>query len=202
MAILSTTEVCAKLGVSRAWVNNHIRLLGGVEPPDLRERSNKRTIYYDEDELLYWANSVAIFSRQTIRMDLCDFTPEKRVQKRLIELTKMPTNTSPEKKRRDAAYQKFLEEVLPEDLIEAHNRVHPRKRGFLPWVTVDHSIERLEDLYSMKDLKAAWGYQSAEMVYRDIFMNAMIRVELCGRCWYTKAPGPAPKVPIIFPIDD
>lgn len=81
MAILSTIEVCVKFGISRAWVNNHIRMLGVVQPPDPRERSNKRTTYYDEDELLYWMNSVALFSCPTKPLPLL---PSEGMEKKAL----------------------------------------------------------------------------------------------------------------------
>lgn len=199
MAILSTSEVCEKLGVSRAWVNNYIRFLGGVQPPEDREMANIRTIYYDEADLLRWLNENAAFSRQTVKLDLCDYAPEDMVRDRLLQIEAMPKVTGEDIERRNEARRDFLKEILPAELEAEHHYVIPRKRGLLAWVPVKHSIERLEDLRSMKELQEAWEHRSTEMVYREIFTRAMIRVEVCGRRWYMAAPEPVPRFPITMP---
>lgn len=199
MAILSTAEVCEKLGVSRAWVNNYIRELGGVQPPEDREMANIRTIYYDEADLLRWLNKNASFSRQTVKLDLCDYAPEDLVRDRLLQIEAMPKVTGDDIERRHEARRAFLQEILPAELEAELHFVIPRKRGLLPWVAVTHSIQRLEDLRSMKDLQEAWDCRSTEMVYREIFIRSMIRVEVCGRRWYMAAPEPRPRHPLTVP---
>lgn len=199
MDILSTSEVCEKLGVSRAWVNNYIRELGGVKPPEDREMANIRTVYYDEADLLRWLNENATFSRQTMKLDLCDYAPEDIVRDRLLQIEAMPKITGEDIECRNEARRAFLKEILPDELEAEHHFVLPRKRGLLPWVPVKHSIERLEDLRSMRELQEAWDCRSTEMVYREIFSRGMIRAEVCGRRWYMAAPEQKHRFPITMP---
>lgn len=196
MGILSTSEICEKLGVSRAWVNNHLRSLGGIVEPENRDKANIRTVYYSETELISWLNEHATFSRQTMRLDLCDFASEGFVRNQLKRIEEMPTDTEEAINYRDHALYSFLKKIYPPEVKSLQEAVDPRERGRLPWVQIDHKVEHLEDLQSIKDLQKLWSHRSAELTYRTIFSSCMIRVEVCGRCWYMSES----KRDLLYPI--
>jgi len=118
---------------------------------------------------------------------------------RLLQIDSMPGVTGSDIDRRNEARRDFLKEILPSELEAETHFVIPRKRGLLPWVSEKHTIGALSDLRSMRDLQEAWDCRTTEMVYREIFTRAMIRVEVCGRRWYMAAPEQKPHFPITMP---
>lgn len=190
MEVLSTKDVCDILGVSRAWVNTYLRQLGGAVVPENEENSfaNARTVYYNESDLLTWLNQHAVCSRQTMWLNLQNYLPESELKKRVKKINRMPVATFEERVNRMAAERNLLEEILPADLLTHVDKVHPRQRGLLPWVPVDHRVSEIDELCTMKQLMKNFGHRSQEMMYRKIFSDGMIRVEVHGRTWYVPAP--------------
>jgi len=111
----------------------------------------------------------------------------------------LPMTSLEHVERRYVARRVILKEILPEDLEAEYHFVRPRKRGLLPWVPVQHKIEKLEDLRTMKNLQEDWSCRSTELVYRTIFVGGLIRVEVCGRRWYMAAPETALRFPLTVP---
>ena len=105
--MISTKELCEKLGVSRSWVGKYLRSIGkqGLLRPG--DKANLRTVYYEESDVVAYLNANAIFSRQTEWLNLADYVEEAKARRALKAIDSMP------KKDREKEYWKFLSEVLP-----------------------------------------------------------------------------------------
>ena len=176
MKVLNTKEVCELLGVSRSWVNSHLRKIGFKNLDLTSDKANIKTIYYKTDDIVNWFNKNALFSRQTMYIDLADHMP-----KTILSLSTFD---------------------IPSNIHNATIRVNERMRGECSWVTVDYKISSIEDLKSLSELQNIYGFNNSEMTYRYIFSSGMIKAEICGRKWYIEAPEKKLYHPVLVPADE
>ena len=78
--MISTKELCEKLGVSLSWVGKYLRSIGKQGPQLPGDKANLRTIYYDEESIVAYLNAHAIFSRQTEWLNLADYVEESKAR--------------------------------------------------------------------------------------------------------------------------
>lgn len=175
MKTLSTSQVCEYLGVSRSWVNNHLRKIGFKDPDIESDKANIRTVYYNICDIIEWFNKKATFTRQTKFIDLTDYVAETEI---LSENFLMPLN-----------------------IHNACSRVHERFRGELNWVSVNYNIKSIDEIKALSTIQENNGYNNNEMAYRYIFNSGMIKAEICGRKWYINAPEKNLKHPVLVPAD-
>ena len=74
--VISTNELCGKLGVSRSWVNKYLRPFGKKGPLLPDDKANLHTVYYDEETIVDYLNAHAVFTRQTEWLNLADYVEE------------------------------------------------------------------------------------------------------------------------------
>lgn len=174
--MLSTTDLCKTLGVSRAWVNTHLRDLGVQGAQRLDDKANIRTVYYDPARVLEYLNSHAAFSRQTEPLDLTDYMEEAELRRSLQEIKAM------EKVDGEKAYWRLIDRILPEGVkVITEPRISARYRGQYEWQPATARIRKLDDLATMA---AMCDGHSAELVYRENFEYGRIRVMVHGRTWF------------------
>lgn len=182
--MLSTSELCEKLKVSRDWVNRHLRHLGNVQTTD----NGIRMVMYDEQAVINHLNSIATFSRQTIHLDLSQFANANELEQwnlQLQELRNKNKKTINDFEKIGEIYSEFLKKILPPSYLEQHQLIDTRNRGILPWVAVQEQINSLDELQSIKQLQRG---KSTELAYREIYKQAMIRVEIFGRHFFLADP--------------
>lgn len=176
MAMLSTKDLCEALGVSRGWINTYLRHLGTQGPQRPDDRANIRTVYYDENQVLQYLNAHATFSRQTEPLDLTDYMDEAELRSRLDEIKAM------DKEDGDRAYWRLIDRILPDGVkIITDPKISARFRGLYEWRPVRARIEQLSDLSTMVQM---CGEGSQELIYRENFEYARVRVQIHGRTWF------------------
>ena len=183
MSIITTSQLCDLLKVSRSWVHQYLRD-SAVDPKDIKERDIKtlRTVWYDTEKVLKWFNENAEFSSQTEQVDWASFVPKKfiDVEMRAVEKLYDPILDA-------LSYQKaqlvLLEQTLPEDILV---RLYPktRDRGFYDWIPVSAEIEALDKMYTIKDILRMIDKNSTEIAYRHIFKYSYTRVSVAGHTWF------------------
>ena len=183
---LETKDLMSLLGVSRSWVNTHLRGIG------TRLKTNKGNrlqpaVSYDAEDILKWINDNAVFERQTKRMLYSSFgqvTDEEAEN----AWDKIQAAISIEAK--EEIFETFLTRALPEDLLEAFNLLETNSRHrTAPWVAAEgFQVEKFENLMSIKAMAEQLQFNSDEMVYREIYRRGMIRVTVKGRVWYMADP--------------
>lgn len=178
--IISTKDLCKKLGVSRSWVNKYLRPIGKQGPQSLDDKANLRTVYYDEESIVAYLNTHAVFTRQTEWLNLADHMGEEKLRQTLKSIDAMPKE---DKKKK---YWKFLSDVLPHGVTVFDNpSISSRYRGTYPWQTVKVRIRTLDELSTMATMK---GEHSEELIYRENFEYGRVRVMVYGRTWFMSAP--------------
>lgn len=178
--VISTKELCEKLGVSRSWVNKYLRPIGKQGPQLPDDKANLRTVYYDEENIVAYLNTHAVFTRQTEWLNLADHTEEAKARRTLKAIDAMP------KEDREKEYWKFLSAVLPPGVTVFDNpSISSRNRGIYPWQTVKGRIKTLDELSTMATMK---GDRSEELIYRENFECGRVRVMVHGRTWFMGAP--------------
>lgn len=192
--IITTKQLCEQLGVSRNFVNQHLRHLGSL--PQLDENRMK-TVVYPVDSVITWINENAVFSRQTELLDLSCYASEEQIQEVYDKVDKYPKNTIAGIEARQALLDEFYAKVLPPEYLSQRDLINVRNRGRLPWIPVEYKISSFSELYSIKELK---GEKSEEIAYRTIYSSGMIRMELIGRKWYIENSN-IPKYPLLMPAD-
>lgn len=194
---MNTSELRQVLGVSRGWINTHLRHLGG----EVMQDGNKRAVPYDYKEVLAWANENAVFTRQVVPLDLTKYAAEDEVEEKMDAIDNMPKNTIAQQEAREEAYDAFLQKILPEEIYESVSSGWGRRnRGLLPWERIEYEIEELDELCSIRDLMRHWGYRNEEMAYREIFALCMVRCEVKGRVWFIYPREGMPKYGIQIPV--
>ena len=174
--MISTKELCEKLGVSRSWVGKYLRSIGKQGPLRPGDKANLRTVYYEESDVVAYLNANAIFSRQTEWLNLADYVEEAKARRALKAIDSMP------KKDREKEYWKFLSEVLPPGIsIFDGPSISARERGIYPWQTIKGCIKGLNELHTMAAMK---GDHSEELIYRENFEYGRIRIKIHGRTWF------------------
>lgn len=118
----------------------------------------------------------------------------------LDDVDSIPDLTSDGRKLRREIYHEFLRQHVPEEIYRNAVLVNERARGQLSWEPMQHRIERLEQLQTMKQLMTKWKHRSTELTYRQIFQTAMIRVEIDGRIWFMDAPEKGIQYPLLMPL--
>lgn len=181
MDILSTSELSQLLGISRNWINRYLRHLGQQRPLKIDDKVNSRTVYYGKGDILAYLNAHATFFRQTEWFDLreCDVDEQwlRDLWKSMKEL--------PEEDRA-IVYKRTLNRIIPKDIYLIDEPGYAaRQRGFFPWRRAECQIKALEDLSTMERMR---GGKSSELVYRDNFKYARVRVMVHGRIWFMAAP--------------
>ena len=178
--VISTKELCEKLGVSRSWVNKYLRPIGKQGPQLPGDKANSRTVYYDEETIVAYLNTHAVFTRQTEWLNLADHVEEAKARHTLKAIDAIP------KEDREKEYWKFLSAVLPPGVSVFDNpSISSRYRGRYPWQTVKSCIKTLEELSTMSTMK---GDHSEELIYRENFEYGRVRVMVHGRTWFMSAP--------------
>lgn len=173
--MISTKELCEKLGVSRSWVGKYLRSIGKQGPQLPGDKANLRTIYYDEESIVAYLNAHAIFSRQTEWLNLADYVEESKARRALKAIDAMP------KKDREKEYWKFLSEILPPGIsIFDGPSISARERGIYPWQTIKRCIKGLNEVHTMAAMK---GDHSEELIYRENFEYGRVRIKIHGRTW-------------------
>jgi transcriptional regulator with XRE-family HTH domain len=176
--MISTRELCEKLGVSRSWVIKYLRPLG-MQPQSTEKLANLRTVYYDAETIVAYINHNAVFSRQTEWLNLADYMDAD-------QLRTLANIDSLAKDEREIEYWSFLDTILPPGVkIFASPEENARCRGQYPWRIVRGCIKSLDDLSTMATMREN---RSEELVYRDNFENGRVRVTVHGRTWFMDAP--------------
>lgn len=176
--MLSTKDLCQKLGVSRAWVQTYLRDLGiqGAQRPD--DRANVRTVYYDESRVLQYLNAHAICSRQTEILELTDYMEEGELRRRLQKIKGL------DKAEQEKSYWRLIDQILPQGVTVITMPVlSARFRGQYAWQPVKCQIKSLDDLATMAQMRGE-GRTTPELIYRDNFEFARIKVTVHGRTWF------------------
>lgn len=178
--VISTNELCGKLGVSRSWVNKYLRPFGKKGPLLPDDKANLHTVYYDEETIVDYLNAHAVFTRQTEWLNLADYVEEATARRTLEAIGALP------KEEREKIYWNFLSDVLPPGVTVFDNPfISSRYRGAYPWQIVKGHIKTLNDLSTMAAMK---GQHSEELVYRENFAFGRVRVMVHGRIWFMNAP--------------
>ena len=178
--VISTNELCGKLGVSRSWVNKYLRPFGKKGPLLPDDKANLHTVYYDEETIEDYLNAHAVFTRQTEWLNLADYVEEATARRTLEAIGALP------KEEREKIYWNFLSDVLPPGVTVFDNPfISSRYRGAYPWQIVKGHIKTLNDLSTMAAMK---GQHSEELVYRENFAFGRVRVMVHGRTWFMNAP--------------
>lgn len=178
--VISTNELCGKLGVSRSWVNKYLRPFGKKGPLLPDDKANLHTVYYDEETIVDYLNAHAVFTRQTEWLNLADYVEEATARRTLEAIGALP------KEEREKIYWNFLSDVLPPGVTVFDNPfISSRYRGAYPWQIVKGHIKTLNDLSTMAAMK---GQHSEELVYRENFAFGRVRVMVHGRTWFMNAP--------------
>lgn len=178
--VISTNELCGKLGVSRGWVNKYLRPFGKKGPLLPDDKANLHTVYYDEETIVDYLNTHAVFTRQTEWLNLADYVEEATARRTLEAIGALP------KEEREKIYWNFLSDVLPPGVTVFDNPfISSRYRGAYPWQIVKGHIKTLNDLSTMAAMK---GQHSEELVYRENFAFGRVRVMVHGRTWFMNAP--------------
>lgn len=174
--LLTTKEVCEVLGVSRSWVNNHLRHLG--EPG--WETNDRRWIFYDRRKILNYINTNATITRQTEFLDLAHFVPTDELLQKLKFFDSMP---DPEEGA--AAKAVYIRTILPDAYSPIYDtEFAARHRGEYPWYRdAKTKIDDLAHLATMADLRQHHGH-SSEMIYRSNFYMGVPKITLHGRVWF------------------
>ena len=178
--VISTNELCGKLGVSRSWVNKYLRPFGKKGPLLPDDKANLHTVYYDEETIVDYLNAHAVFTRQTEWLNLADYVEEATARRTLEAIGALP------KEEREKIYWNFLSDVLPPGVTVFDNPfISSRYRGAYPWQIVKGHIKTLNELSTMAAMK---GQHSEELVYRENFAFGRVRVMVHGRTWFMNAP--------------
>ena len=179
--VLTTMELCEKLGVSRSWVNTHLRHLGSA-PDFIGDGTRIRTVFYCEYDVVKWLNDHAVCHAQTKEVSLRDYATDAQIERVSSKVrASLERDKCPAHLIGDLVFASTIDALLPGDVAEEAERVDSRKRGDLPWVPVSRKISALDDLRSIKVIADG---ASPEIGYRRAFTLAMIRFEVDGRCWF------------------
>lgn len=182
----TTSQISEELGVSRNWINQHLRHLGTRELEEKRDlRIPKLQVMYDYDRVLKWFNDHANFSRQTMFILYSCFGvfSDEEATKILNDIHKQ---YSSDENRLNLlrALRDFDERAIPEELLKLFDKFDSRNRGNI-WVPVeDVQINNFNEIFTMNELLANRNAKSNETVYRDLYLGAAIRVEVFGKVWY------------------
>jgi transcriptional regulator with XRE-family HTH domain len=177
--MISTRELCEKLGVSRSWVIKYLRPLG-MQPQSTEKLANLRTVYYDAETIVAYINHNAAFTRQTEWLNLADYMDADQLQRTLANIDSLA------KDEQEVAYWNLLNTILPPGVkVFASPGENARCRGQYPWQSVRGCIKSLDDLSTMATMREN---RSEELVYRDNFENGRVRVTVHGRTWFMDAP--------------
>ena len=173
---LTTMQLCEMLDVSRAWVNTHLRELGGA-PEYVDDDSRVRAVMYPKADVIKWLNDHARCSCQTKQLCLLDYATEDEIQTVMVHIR----NKTYEDGIPRNPFKWALFELLPPKIYEQMEPISPRHRGLIPWVDVECKITSLEQLHSIRSLS---GNASPELGYRQAYLDCMIRFEVDGRRWF------------------
>lgn len=185
--MMTTMELCEKLGVSRSWVNTHLRELG-TTPEFVEEASCIRSVLYSEEKVVEWLNSHAVCSVQTQRISALDYATADEIEAYCREIeAKAEAERTENKCSVQFDLDMVLAQFLPSHLYLSIFLIDPRKRGQIPWVPVDRKIQSLDELQSVKDLA---GGGSPELAYRYAYSAGLIRYEVDGRKWFVDPDNP------------
>lgn len=184
--LLSTAELCDLLDVSRSWVNRNLRHLGYKGIDQSRGYKDLNAVFYDAESVLKWFNEHAVFSRQSILADWAEYTEEEELDRRFEKVLKMPRGTYEEKMEAAAEEARIYQELLPEAVRERVITLYDKRMGrkAIPWVRVEYAAQRLQDVFSVKEIMIANGWRSNELVYRYMISAGYIRAKIDGRSWF------------------
>lgn len=192
---LSTSELCDILNITRTWIYTHMRSLGkAATPEDVSENPGYRNkVLYDVKDVLEFIYIHGDFTRQTEFEDMKKHAiTEQRFADTMNKIKQEPA------RRRAALYKDFLEKSYVYDFIPYGENGTGRR--LYPWVVVEYVITDLKELKTIKQLGSDLGYNNTEAVYRHIFRNGMIRVNVFGRSWYVQPL--IPKCGVLVPAKE
>lgn len=200
--MLDTKDLITTLGVSRNWINEHMRDLGHRTLISGKSTIRKNiVIVYEKEDVLAWLNENAIFERQTIRVPPSYFgrISDSDAQQVFDTIASMESF-----EERLAAHNRFIKMAVPQEFLERDtSRSNVRKR-IDPWVAVTGEIQitDFKQLRSVQSILHSLNPYSAslELAYRHIYNSGMIRVTIKGRVWYIDDPAkPLPGYSFLFP---
>ena len=188
MKFLTTSELMNKLGVSRQWVNQHLRDMGQVIIKD-----NLRVVEYDRDAVLDWINANAECTRQMFpiaadHFGLISNDEAIRIHEQTIALRKKRDIASIE--RAEELSEELFRLALPADMYERMKEIGGglRMRGVTPWAAMDYQVKSLDEMFTINELLERFEWRNNEIAYRHIYAEGWIRVAVAGRRWYVPAP--------------
>lgn len=147
----------------------------------------RQSVMYDPAKVVTWLNDNAAYSRQTVRVGLGNWMTTEEIAAC----------------HKEGDFEKLLEDRLPDGwptFFQHAEGWSREKRGSVPWITVDHRIETLDQLHTMQALLSHRGSQSTELAYRELFAYGWIRVEIAGRRWWMEPPEPINGIGFAVPV--
>lgn len=173
---ISIKQICQKLNVSISWIST--RLCPNVEYVRINSdrlselgMNPKATVLFNEKELISYLKNTAIFTQQTVVIDISNY-----IQNSLQSIEIINSSFSLNKK----AFGKIPDKLLDKYNIPYDN-VNETKRSQYEEVVISSF-----DFWNISNLSFLKDYPNKETAYRDFFRKGMIKISIFGKVMFAK----------------